>query len=454
MKQTMRTLFILLFGGFSSLMQAQETLTLRRCREEALQYNKELRAAARQTEAAHYTAQSYRGYFFPDFTASGTGLYSRAKGTWSSGGGQLPVYSVDASGQATPTASFAYFPGLDLNYKVGTLYVGGVQVEQPIYMGGKITAAYRMAKLGKELAGYQEALTVSEVIEHTDQAFAQVVRAQEMTKVAQRYHELLTELMKNVESAYRHGLKSKNDVLKVQVKLNESELMLRKAENACRLASMNLCHYLGRSLLTSVTVAEGFEELEAEQINTDGNIVNRPEYEMLNRKVAISQQQVKLNRSELLPKVGVQGAYTYVHGLELNDRTLMDNGSFSILLNVNIPLFHFGERVNKVRAAKAQLEQYQLEQQSQNELMELELAQAQNNLEEARLEREIADRSLQQAEENLRVSGKEYEVGLETLSDHLEAQALWQQAYATQVDARYQCYLQGIAYQKASGRLK
>jgi outer membrane protein TolC len=281
-----------------------------------------------------------------------------------------------------------------------------------------------------------------------------VVRAQEMTKVAQRYHELLTELMKNVESAYRHGLKSKNDVLKVQVKLNESELMLRKAENACRLASMNLCHYLGRSLLTTVTVAEGFEELEAEQVHTDGNIVNRPEYEMLNRRVAISQQQVKLNRSELLPKVGVQGAYTYVHGLELNDRTLMDNGSFSILLNVNIPLFHFGERMNKVRAAKAQLEQYQLEQQSQNELMELELAQAQNNLEEARLEREIADRSLQQAEENLRVSGKEYEVGLETLSDHLEAQALWQQAYATQVDARYQCYLQGIAYQKASGRLK
>ena len=70
-----------------------------------------------------------------------------------------------------------------------------------------------------------------------------------------------------------------------------------------------------------------------------------------------------------------------------------------------------------------------------------------------RSESELADRSLQQAEENRRVSKSQYEVGLETLSDHLEAQALWQQAYETKVDARFQLYLNYVAYLKAAGTL-
>ena len=61
-----------------------------------------------------------------------------------------------------------------------------------------------------------------------------------MKTVADAYHAVLTELKNNVESAYKHGLKPQNDVLKVQVKLNESELGIRKAENALRLATMNL----------------------------------------------------------------------------------------------------------------------------------------------------------------------------------------------------------------------
>ena len=85
--------------------------------------------------------------------------------------------------------------------------------------------------------------------------------------------------------------------------------------------------------------------------------------------------------------------------------------------------------------------------------MLLELMQASNNLDEARLESELSERSLQQAEENMRVSKSQYDVGLETLSDHLEAQALWQQAYETKVDARFQLYLSYVAYQKAAGRL-
>ena len=406
---------------------AQETLSLKECREMALKYNKEMAASVKQTESARYTAKSYKGNFFPNFTVSGTGLYSNADGSYGIAGGNLPVFLPDGTGQFNPgqPAGFAYFPGINLDYKIGWVYMGGVQMEQPLYMGGKIRAAYKMSLLGKEMAQMNENLTATEVIQKTDQAYALVVKAKEMKTVADAYHAVLTELKNNVESAYKHGLKPQNDVLKVQVKLNESELGIRKAENALRLATMNLCHLIGKPLTTQVHVSGDFPEIEKDLEVQVLDITRRPEYGILDKQVAIARQQVNF----------------------------LDDASFSVLLNVSIPLFHFGERSNKVRAAKAKLEQTRLQQQNLNEQMLLELTQAANNLDEAKLESELADRSLQQAEENRRVSKSQYEVGLETLSDHLEAQALWQQAYETKVDARFQLYLNYVAYLKAAGVL-
>ncbi len=42
---------------------------------------------------------------------------------------------------------------------------------------------------------------------------------------------------------------------------------------------------------------------------------------------------------------------------------------------------------------------------------------------------------------------------METLGDHLEAQALWQQAFAALVEARCQLYLSHVKYLKAAGKL-
>lgn len=437
----------------ATLPAQEEVLTIEQCRDMALQNNKQIVASAWKTRQALYTARSYKGNFFPDVKLNGTGLYSTVDGSFGMAGGNLPVLVPDAaSGQLLPNGSYAYFPGLGLDYKVEGVYGGGISVEQPIYMGGKIRSAYKMAKMGKEMAQMNEELTAVEVILATDCAYAALVKAKEMRKVADSYRVALAELLRNVTNARKHGLAAQNEVLKVQVKLNEAELSVRRAANAVKLAGMNLCHYIGRPLTDSVCIAEGFPQVDEAVVQTS-DISARPEYGILDRQTAIAHQQVKLTRSELLPQVGVRGSYDYYNGLKLNGQKLLDKGAFTVLLNVSIPITHFGERIHKVRAAKAQAEQVRMEQQDKHELMQLELMQAANNLDEARLECQLADRALVQAEENRRVSRKQYEVGLETLSDHLEAQALWQQAYQTQVDAHFQLYVQYVAYLKASGKL-
>ena len=451
---SMKKILISLALLLSLSAQGQEVLTLKQCREMALQNNKEMAAAVKQTQSARYMQKSFKANFLPNITAQGTGMFSNMDGTFSLPGGNLPVFVPNNMKIPIPNGSFAYFPGIDLNYEMKSAYMAGIQIDQPIFMGGKIIAGYKMSKLGKEMALLNETLTANEVILKTENAYALLVKATEMKKVADSYHQLLTELMKMVESAHKHGLKPQNDVLKVQVKLNESELSIRKAENATRLASMNLCHLIGKPLNTDLEIDATYPHINESAADAVMSIDNRPEYNLLDKKIALAKQKVNLSRSELLPQIGVRGSYSYMNGLKINNQKLFDNDGFAVMVNVSIPIFHFGERYNKMRAAKSQLEQARMEQGNLNEKMMLELTQATNNWEEAQLEAQLADKSLQQATENQKVSKSQYEAGLETLSDYLEAQALWQQAYATQVDTHFRVYLEYVNYLKAAGLLQ
>lgn len=167
----------------------------------------------------------------------------------------------------------------------------------------------------------------------------------------------------------------------------------------------------------------------------------------------MARSQARLALADMLPQVGLQGSYGYMHGLKVGDVTVFDGGSFSLTLNLSIPIFHFGGRINKVRAAEAKAEQVELERQHLDEKMQFELSQATDILDEASLEASLAVRSLSQADENLQLSRKQYEVGMESISDLLEAQTLWQQAYAAKVEAHCTRYLAHIKYLRAAGLL-
>lgn len=450
----MRNILIagLLSGLFLTPSLAQTTLTIEECRQKALEHNKEIAAARYQTLYADYTRKSYFGNFFPNIKATGIGLNTDMSANLGVPAFMLPVGTMDATGAFTPNGTYAGFPGMDIGFKVGTVYGGAVILEQPIFMGGKIIAAYKSAKEGLNMARQSEALTKSEIILNTESAYALLIKAQEMEKVAQSYHDLLLELEKTVESAVRNGMKQKNDLLKVQVHVGSSELALMKAQNAVKLAAMNLCHMIGYSLGSEIRATGDYPLVQQQALNRS-DISSRPEFAILQSQVEMARQNVNLQRSELLPTLGVMGAYGYANGIKVNGNKLIDRSSYAVMLKLSIPIYHFGERTNKVRAAKAQLRQKELEQESLQEQMLLELTQEANRLDEAFKEAEISAKALESAQENIKVSQKHYENGMETLTGLLEAQTLWQQAYEKDVEAHFNLYTQYVTYLKASGQL-
>lgn len=476
MKTTINNVFLLLVCAVAlpfANVSAQETtrnITLGQARELALEHNKDIAKSKLTLEQTRNDAKAYKTNYYPRINLMAADFYSTTKGDFTIAGGHLPIYMLNpATGTYVPNVTigadgnyilnqYADFPSQKMDYKVGNIFLGGVSLTQPLYMGGKITAAYRMASRGAEMAEENIRLTESQVILNTDEAYMQAIRAQQLADVARSYKQLLEELLKNVESAVRHGLKTRNDQMKVQVKLNEAELGIQRAENGIRLSTMNLCHVVGLPLNTPLKLdADQFSgEIPATAAIQGGDlsVAARPESAILQAKTDIASQQVKLTRSDYLPQLAMFAGYSYVNGFKLSGSKLLDSGSSAVGATLKVPLITFGERTYKLRSAKARQQIAQTEQQDLTEQMQLELAQAANNFDEAQTELRITQRSLEQAEENMRLARQQYDAGLEPLSQLLDAQAMWQQASADHVNAKCQLQVAYTKMLKAQGVLK
>ena len=434
-----------------------QTLTVDSCRTMALQNNRQKQQAALKTKQAEYTKKSTHALFFPDFSLSAAEIYDMDKGTLSF---DMNAMAAPLLGTLAPILGSMgipveglKLPNLDIDYKMGWMFTGGIVMKQPIYMGGKIRSAYAISKTAVEIARQNERLTDAEVIMQTDEAYANVVKAEEMVEVAKRYRELLTEQDKNVENAVRHGLRHKSERTKVQVKINEADLQLLRAHNAVTLSKMNLCRLIGKSLSSDISLSHEYPMVADVNTLRQSDISLRPEVAMLDGQVEIAEQQVKIARSAMLPQLALMAKYGYTNGVKVNGRTFLDGWNFGGGVTLSVPLYHFGEKSNKTKAAQAKQQQLQLEREDKMELMMLELTRASQNVEEAKGEITLAQKSLEQAETNMQLSKQQYDAGFETLSDYLETQALWQQAYEAQVDANFRLYLASITYLKAAGLL-
>lgn len=445
---------------------AQEILTLEKCRELALENNNSVAIAQRNKEKAEYTQKAYWANYFPKISATGNYLYTNAEMNKTLQGSYLPTFIPDPStGELVPNIlamgsdgnpvfkEYAFFPDMDLSLKLSGTWMAGLKAEQPIYTGGKITSAYNMAKIGKEIAGLNQHLTHAEIIVKTDEAYWTYVQTNELLELALSYHKVVTEFQKYVQDAQEVGLKHANDVLKVQVKVNEAELQILQAKNGVNLSRKNLCHVIGISLNTDIALPESFEDLQVVYLDRNPDYTSRPEYAMLEQQVKLKEEEIKLTQSDFLPQIGVMANYGYMNGLKLNGNKLLDKTSFSVMASVSIPLFQWGEGRNKIRAAKVERDIMQLQRDDAGEMIELELTKALDKCDESALEVQLTARSLHQAEENMRVSADRYSEGMETLVNYLEAQTVWQRAWSEHIDAKNRQRLNQTYYLKAAGKL-
>lgn len=452
-----------------AVMAKAQVLTLDDCVMMAMMSNKQIRATEHMMKEYEHTQKSVYANFFPNISLTASDFYSTIQGKsvmdiaspiGAYAGQQvqnmLPLVVNEALERQISQNVTQYVRPLnpDVGFKVKNVMSANVTLEQPLYAGGKISTANRMGKLGVKIASEVHELSREQIIVDVHEAYQLLVEAKEMEVVAHKYDSLLTQVEHDVQSAVKHGMASHNEEMKVAVKKADAELKIRQAENGVRLARMNLCQLIGKPLDSMIEPVLPEDDEFIGPIDKDASVMNRTEYQLLELNSQLAQEKVRMEKSAYMPQLGVMMNAGVIDGMELLDSKLFRH-KFNMTVGavLKMPLFHANETRHKVAAAKEAMYQEQIRQQELADKMNLDLQRHANEVDEARLELQLRKRNLDRCEENLRVSRSAYTVGMETLSELLVAQVLWQEAYAELVESRYQTKVKMMKWRKAAGKL-
>lgn len=443
---------VLLFT--QNVLMAQGDFTLSECRNQAIEYNKQLKIAGYQKAEAKAYQKAARTAYLPTLSADASIMHRPQSIDAAMPGGFLPTAESEeaaARGEYSGVSN-VYSPGMSMALDNITYITGGLSVTQPIYAGGKIRYSNKKANVGVEMSELGYDLKFSEVVELTDNAFWQVATIEANIQLAESYIKMLSELQEQMTEMHELGLTPASEKLKVSVQKNEAELQLLKARNGLKVSKMYLNQIIGRDLNSELNIV--YDSLKVELIDLSNGVElaanNRSELKLMQKQIELAQYDKKIALADYLPSAGVSAQYSTMY---VND--ILDDIEFQPMLagSITIPLFSWGQGKQKQRAAKMAINRATEQLNNTTELVNLEVFQVKVQVEEAYEAILIAQKNIAEAEESLEETKASFEVGLNTTTDLLNAQADWQKAKANYISAMAQFKIQETAWHKATGNL-
>ena len=489
MKRNVLVVFVMIV---SIQLYSQKVLQLEDCRQMALTHNKSLKMAQESVNAARELKKAAFTQFLPNFSANGTYAWNQKNLSLLSEDALLPVGSKMADGSFGFTADqvsnkwtlidgqpvpldatntpfnpktspdkiqwkgYALLPKSAMEFDIKNVFAGTIGFIQPIFMGGKIKELYNLAGYGENLALAQQENKVTELLLEVDEAYWRVISIDNKVKLAVEYRNLIAQLDSDVNVMIEEGVATKSEALKIKVKLNEADITKTKAEDGLTLSKMALNQLCGMPLDETYTL--GDQDLTSETITQlipiEQALSNRPEIKALTQAENMARSNEKIMTSRFLPNIVLAGNYIVSNPNSFDGYKNEFGGMFTVGVVANVPLFHFGERIHTLNAAKSQHRLATLQTEEAKEKIQLQIKQSSYKVAESLKKKVSTQHNIEQAEENLRYATEGFKEGVITSTDLLGAQTAWLSAKSENIDASIDTKLCNVYLEKSLGTLK
>lgn len=417
-----------------------QRLSLDECVSMALENNARMRAAEYTLKTSRETSQEAFTKYFPSVSLAGiafTANHGMLQHSFN-----LPLSMLDPALQ-------------DMDFNLSVLKKGsmaGINLVQPVFLGGRIVNGNRLAHVGEEVSRLQHRQSTDEVRRDVEQYYWQLVSLHSRHNTLEKVIAMLDTLSSQVQSYVDAGITTTNDLLEVKLKRNEMLVARAELDNGISVVRMLLSQYVGKGTSGSVDVASEITPGVVPEFPHE--IYRVPEecldqtvgHGLLSQNVKAKELEQKIALGNNLPMVAAGASYSYEH--------LMEQGHTfaNIYVTVSIPLTDWwgGSHNMKKKKLETQIARTQLEDDSQ--LLIIAMTNAWNDLNTAYKQMEIARESISQSAENLRLNQNFYNAGTTTITDLLDAQTLYQQAQDKFVDAYGLFQIKKLTYLQSTGR--
>lgn len=457
MKRIIVLVGLLVWSGYAS---SQQTLTLEECRNLAIQNNKELQISGEKVKAANEERKAAFTKYFPQLSAMGGYMWNQKDINLL----DMDALSAKLGSALGPLAQLPVFGqlmgGIDemQHLDVQNIWLGGVSLVQPVFMGGKIVSYNQITKYARELAESMNDLQLQEVIYKTDETYWQVISLINKKKLADAYVSLLRKMDSDVTAMISEGVATQADGLSVKVKLNEAEMAQTKVENGLALTRMLLAQICGLPLDEPLVLAdENIENFPVHSNDATANVneafANRDELKSLELAGKIYQKKERIVLADMLPNVALSANYLVTNPNAFNGFKNEFAGMFNVGVMVKVPLSGWWEGTYKRNAARAETRIQTLQLMEAREKVELQVNQSVYKVNEANKKLTASNRNMENAEENLRHANLGFEEGVIPALNLMEAQTAWVSARSSLIDAQIEVKLTEVYLTKSMGKL-
>ena len=425
---------------------AQTTYSLSQLKQLAEENNYTLRSARSAIDQAKQTKSEALTKYFPTIAASGAAV-------------TFDKHLIEFDLGLPPALQGLLPPDVNLPSNISLFkrgFVGSVYAVQPVFMGGMIINANKLAGVAKEASEIGLEANADKVEMTTEQYYWNAVTLKEKQKTLGSIHDMLVQLEKDVDNMVRVGMVNRNDLLQVQLRKGEIESAQIEIDNALSTVCQLLAQHVGKpdevidvalpaelSTLPVATVPALPVELRQDHLSA---LALTPEYRLLEKNVESHRLQHKMSIGSNLPKVGVGASWIYNNLADESQRT------GALFATASIPISGWWGGSHAIKKQKLALEDAKDQLQDNSQKLIIHMNNAWQAVEVSHKKLAIANEAIRQADENLRLNNDYYRVGQTKMIDLLKAQEHYQSARDRYTDAYADFQTKQLEYRKATGQ--
>ena len=296
-------------------------------------------------------------------------------------------------------------------------FVGG-DVTVPLWMGGKINAANRAARINEQTARSQGIQQRNALVSELVERYYGLALAQQVVVVRQQVVDGVRKHLEDAAALEAQGMISRSEKLYVEFKMSEAERDLQNAQSQVETIAAALNSTIGRTddylpvtamfILERIEPLDHFRTLAAER---------NPLLDQVDQKRRLAYEGVRAQRSSFLPQVVAMGGMSFY---DYQVSKVLPR--WAVGVGVNFKLFDGLNREYKYSAAKQTVRRVEALQDKAGNDISVLVEKLYNQMENYRTQMASIEASLAFAEEYLKTKNAAFLEGMSSSTDLIDAE--------------------------------
>lgn len=391
----------------TAVLKGQQSFSLDEYRLAVLNYNLALKSSQESTLAAVANEKSSKSAFLPRLDLQGqAGLDMTGLDLFDANKGEYHPYNYNAAFVLT----------------------------QPI-ISGSVNGQYKVNKLASQISQITEKSVSDNISYQADVVYWTAAANKELLLASEMYLSNIQTLHKSIKNRYEEKYIAKNDLLMVNTRLKEAELLQKKAQTQYDLSVQQFNILMGVAPENALLIENKIDEQATVPAKIEYNqaLAQRSDYKAAGLQINLQENVRDLTIEKFNPYLGV----SVTAGYGTTNPYYGDGNRFmsQALLTLKVPIITFGERSQTRNAGQAAVNISRLQQAQVADQVSQEINAAWTKVSQSQMQIDVATESLENANQSLELNTYTYNEGKISLVDVMQSQIAWVQAYTNKVSA-------------------